>query len=149
MPLISAAERCLLPGLRASMWSAMLSPVLSLDAIRHDLEEEATGNQGRVVSAAREKARTFLREGADFVWNATNLSRELRRRLVDLFSAYNARVRIVYVEAPGGALWRRNRSRSAPVPEAVIRKLMDRWDVPSPSEAHEVEWWIGGRRVAL
>ena len=124
-------------------------PVISLDAIRHELEAEATGNQGAVVSAAREKARGFLREGQDFVWNATNLSRELRWQLVDLLSAYDARVRIVYVEVTREALWRQNLDRNAPVPEPAIQRLMDRWDVPSPAEAHEVEWWVSGKRIML
>jgi predicted kinase len=124
-------------------------PVISLDAIRKDLKADATGNQGAVAGAARDQARILLREGRDFVWNATNLSRDLRSRIIDLSSAYDARVRIVYVESTRDALWRQNRRRNAPVPEAAILRLMDRWEVPTPVEADEVEWWVNGLRIQL
>jgi hypothetical protein len=26
---------------------------------------------------------------------------------------------------------------------------MDRWEIPDPTEAQQVEWWIGGDRVSL
>jgi tRNA uridine 5-carbamoylmethylation protein Kti12 len=63
--------------------------------------------------------------------------------------ACDARVRIAYVEATREALWRQNRSRRNPVPEAVIRRLMARWEVPSLMEADEVEWWVGGKRILM
>jgi predicted kinase len=123
-------------------------PVVGLDALRIELDEEATGSQGRVVHAARERARDFLRRHADFVWNATNLSRDLRTQLIDLITAYRAQVRIVYVEASPDALFRQNRERSNAVPVAAIERMLDRWQVPSPIEAQEVEYWIEGRACA-
>lgn len=137
-----------LPGAGKDTWISEHMPgvpVVSLDALRIELEEEATGSQGRVVQAARERAREFLRRHEDFVWNATNLSRDLRAQLIDLVTAYRAQVRIVYVEASPDALFRQNRDRSNPVPAAAIERMLDRWQVPSPIEAQEVEYWIEGR----
>jgi predicted kinase len=141
-----------LPGAGKDTWikkHAAGQPVISLDAIRQDLEAAATGNQGIVVSEAREKTREFLRKHNDFIWSATNLSRELRYQLVDLFCAYHARVRIVYVEVEQKTLFRQNRARDTPVPEAAIKRLMNRWKVPSSIEADEVEWWVNGGRILL
>ena len=33
---------------------------------------------------AKEEARTYLRKGQDFVWNATNITRQMRAQLIDL-----------------------------------------------------------------
>jgi tRNA uridine 5-carbamoylmethylation protein Kti12 len=42
-----------------------------------------------------------------------------------------------------------NPSREKVVPEAVIDSMMERWEVPAPHEADEVEYWIDGRRLTL
>jgi hypothetical protein len=63
----------------------------------------------------------------------------LRAQLIDLFAAYGARIRIVYVEAPYAELVRRNRARVRPVPEAVIERLDQRLAVPDLTEAHAVD----------
>jgi predicted kinase len=139
-----------LPGSGKDTWIAEHLngiPVVSLDAIRKTLGAEPTGNQGAVLQAAREQARTFLREARDFVWNATNLSRDVRRQLVDLFTGYGARVRIVYVEVGPDRLFTQNRDREAAVPEGALVQLMERWEVPEPSEASAVEWWADGEKV--
>lgn len=140
-----------LPGAGKDTWVSDHMPgvpVVSLDALRSELEEEATGSQGRVVQVARERARQFLRRHEDFVWNATNLSRDLRGQLIDLITAYRAQVRIVYVEASPDELFHRNRDRPNPVPAAAVERMLDRWQVPSPIEAQEVEYWIEGKAYA-
>jgi putative nucleotidyltransferase with HDIG domain len=114
-------------------------PVVSLDGIREELGVLATGDQGSVVVVARERARDHFRAGEDFAWNATNVSRELRGQLIELAAAYDARVRIVWVEAPRTELWNRNRTRPKPLPEQVIDSMMERWETPDPCEAHRVE----------
>jgi putative nucleotidyltransferase with HDIG domain len=120
-------------------------PVVSLDQIRHELEIEPADSQGAVVAHARELAREHLRAGRRFVWNATNLSRQLRTTVVNLFLDYRARVRIVYVEVPEETLRAQNRARVAAVPDGVIERLLDRWEVPEAGEAHEVSYVIEGR----
>jgi predicted kinase len=101
-----------------------------------------TDNQGPVVARAREAARAHLRRRQPFIWNATNVSREMRAHCLSLCAAYNARVRVVYVEASERALFEQNRSREQRVPAAVINRLLARWEVPDLTEAHAVEWVI-------
>jgi predicted kinase len=117
-------------------------PVVSLDAVRDELGVDPADAQGAVVNRAREQAREYLREGRRFVWNATNLSRQVRTQCVQLFADYHARIRVVYVEASEERLLRQNRQRQAPVPEAVLERLLDRWEVPDQTEAHSVEWVV-------
>jgi predicted kinase len=114
-------------------------PMVSLDAVRSELNVDPGDAQGEVIQAAREQARELLREGRPFVWNATNLSRRVRRESIDLFASYGARIRIVYLEVPSNVLFEQNRRRPAPVPEAVIERLLDRWEMPDLTEAHVVE----------
>jgi predicted kinase len=135
-----------LPGSGKDTWierHAPHLPQISLDAIREETGAEPTGNQGAVVQAAREKARVFLRAGENFVWNATNVSREIRTQVVGLLAAYDARMRIVYVEAGRDILFARNRGR---IPALATERMMDRWEVPDSTEAQQVEWWIDGNQ---
>jgi tRNA uridine 5-carbamoylmethylation protein Kti12 len=60
--------------------------------------------------------------------------------VVNLCVGYRARTRIVYVEAPADRLFAQNRARKRPVPEPVIERLIGRWEVPDPTEAHQVDW---------
>ena len=52
---------------------------------------------------------------------------------------YGARIRIAYVESPASLLFAQNRARDAVVPEAVIRSMLERWEIPGMDEAHVVE----------
>lgn len=114
-------------------------PQISLDDLRHELDVSPTAPQGPVLERARQLAREHLRRGESFVWNATNLSRQLRSTAIDLMAAYNARVRIIYVEAPSAVQSRQNQQRPHAVPAAIIERLLDRWQVPDRTEAHAVD----------
>lgn len=113
-------------------------PVVSLDALRSELEIDPADTQGQVIQAARERAKEYLRRGERFVWNATNLSRQRRGPLLQMAADYGARIRVVYVEVPASTLFAQNRAREAAVPEAVIRRMTERWEIPARTEAHEV-----------
>jgi len=134
-----------LPGSGKDRWIAENLPdwtKVSLDDLRREMGIDPAGNQGPVISAAREKAREHLRQHRSFVWNATNISSQIRSQCIDLFAKYNARVRIVYVETLPETLYQQNREREGRVPESVINKLLDRWEVPRITEAHMVEWIV-------
>jgi len=130
-----------LPGAGKDTWvreHAGAMAVVSLDAMRTELDVDPTDTQGQVVQAVRERAKELLRRREPFVWNATNLSRQRRGPLLDLLADYKARVRVVYVEVPAVTLFAQNRAREAAVPVAVIRRMTERWEVPTLAEAHEV-----------
>jgi predicted kinase len=117
-------------------------PIISLDDIRRTLGASPTGDQRAVIEQARAAARAHLRAGRSFVWNATNVSRQVRRECIAFLAAYDARIHVVYVEAPRAALFRQNQARPRPVPEAAIRRLLDRWEVPDLTESHQVEFVV-------
>jgi predicted kinase len=119
-------------------------PVVSLDAVRSEQNVDPTDDQGQVLTLAREAAREHLRRGRSFVWNATNLHRQVRGGLLSLFAAYKVQLRIVYREAAPDVLFTQNRARVAVVPETAIRRMLERWEVPDETEAHTVEYALGG-----
>jgi putative nucleotidyltransferase with HDIG domain len=132
---------CGLPGAGKDTWiqeNLPDLPVVSLDALRKELKIAASDPQEPVAFAALERARGFLRAGQDFVWNATNLRHELRARPIGLAADYNFRVKIIYREATYQKLFVQNRSRATAVPEAVMHRYIDRWEMPSLVECHEL-----------
>lgn len=128
-----------LPGSGKDHWIAKNCPdlpVVSLDTLRAELGASPTGNQGAVVQAARERAREHLRAGRDFVWNATNVTQQMRGRVLGLLRAYGAHIHIVYLEVAPDRLIAQNADREATVPAKAILRLVDKLEPPTPMEAH-------------
>jgi predicted kinase len=123
-------------------------PVVSLDGLREELDIDAADNQGAVIQAARDRAKSYLRKGERFVWNATNISKRFRAPLLGLLHDYGARSKIVYIESSRDTLWTQNRQREAAVPEQAIRSMQSRWEPPDLTEAHEVEYVVDGTALA-
>ena len=114
-------------------------PMVSLDEIRSQLGVAPNEAQGEVLNRARDLAREFLRSGKAFVWNATNLTRQIRHECIRLFAEHKARVRIVYREVSSDRLFYQNRHRRNRVPVSVIERMLDRWETPDRTEAHQVD----------
>lgn len=76
------------------------------------------------------------------MWNATNISRQLRGSLIRQFVNYQAKIRIVYLETSWEELLQRNRDRAAKLPEKVLYKLRNRLEVPDITEAQTVDWIV-------
>ena len=130
-----------LPGSGKDHWISKNRPdmpMISLDNIRAEIGASASGNQGHVLQAAREKAREYLRVGQDFVWNGTNISRNLRAKPLTLFRDYNARTEIVYIERDPETLFAQNKNRDAIVPRAAMEKLIGKCEPPQDWEAHNI-----------
>lgn len=113
-------------------------PVISLDRIRDQLGLPPAKNTGRVVQTAMEQARNLLRQKKPFIWNATNIIQETRQRLVSLFAGYDARVHIMYLEAPYQELLARNKIRTRYIPEPVLEDMIRKLEIPAPWEAYTV-----------
>ncbi len=130
-----------LPGAGKDTWLAKQrpeTPLVALDAIREALDIEATDSQGEVIQAAREKCREHLRAGQDFAFNATNITRQMRKRWIDLFVDYGARIEIVYLEPPLATILAQNKRRTNPVPEKVIMRLLEKLEPPTVTECHSL-----------
>jgi len=115
-------------------------PMVSLDEFREKLGIAPAKDSGKVVHAALEQARTYLRRKQPFIWNATNLIQETRQKLIHLFADYGARVHLLYLEVPYRELLNRNRTRARQIPEAILEEMIRKIEVPSPWEAYEVRY---------
>lgn len=113
--------------------------IIGLDDLREELDFDPGDAQGAVVSAGRERARVALRAGQPLVWNATNLSRDRRRGLIDLFADYRAKVRVVYCEAEEQETLRRNAARERSVPAKAFVRMLDHWEPPDLTECHALD----------
>jgi putative nucleotidyltransferase with HDIG domain len=121
-------------------------PVVSLDDIRvaQGISPTDKSGNGMVIQEAKEQARVFLRKQKSFIWNATDITRQMRLQLIELFTTYKAAVKIIYVEVPYAELLKQNRSREASIPDAVLERLIDKLEIPVLWEAHEVVYQVTG-----
>lgn len=134
---------CGLPGTGKDTWITHHCPdlpVVSLDAIRAELKIPPVGPQKKVADVATQRAKALLRQKRSFVWNATSITADLRRKQVELFTSYHASVRTVYLETGWKEELRRNLHRAGAVPERAILRMLSRLAPPEPFEAHRVEW---------
>ena len=115
-------------------------PIISLDDIRRAYKHPPTAAQGKVANIAREQAKEYLRQHQPFVWNATNITAQMRESLISLFETYHAHVSIVYLETDWQTLLERNRFREDAVPQPVIEGMMGKMTLPEAFEARKVVW---------
>ena len=115
-------------------------PMISLDEIRKEQKISPKAEQGYVASFAREQAKEYLRRHQPFVWNATDITTQMRESLISLFETYRARVRIVYLETDWKILQGRNSSREDAVPLKAIDNMLSKLTLPEAFEARNVEW---------
>lgn len=118
--------------------------VISLDDLRrkNGIQHNDSEGNGRIIQQAKEQARVYLRKGQPFVWNATNITQQMRSQLIDLFAVYNPVIRIVYLEVPYEQLVRQNRDREYVIPQQAIEKMVMKLEVPKVWEAHVVEYVV-------
>lgn len=119
-------------------------PVLSLDDIRreHKIDPTDKKKNGQVIQLGKEKAKEFMRSKTSFVFNATNITSDMRSKWISLFTGYGARVKIFYIEVPYKILLSQNHNREFKVPEKVITSMIRKLEIPIPKEAHEIHYEI-------
>lgn len=114
-------------------------PVVSLDQIREEYQISPKKNQKRVAMLAMEQAKNYLRKRQPYVWNATNINKQIRESIITLAENYGARVTLIYIESPYKQLLERNEKRERKVPEMVIRRYISIFQRISPWEADMVK----------
>ncbi|NUO03050.1 MAG: AAA family ATPase, partial [Saprospiraceae bacterium] len=114
-----------------------LLPVVSLDNLRREMgvEHGDSKGQGHVVQAAYSLAKKYAAARQSFVWNSTNLTTDLRSKLIQTFSVYNPSFQITYVETSLAQIFQR---RKEDIPSAHLERMIRLLDMPLPTEAHEV-----------
>ncbi|WAC74807.1 AAA family ATPase [Roseateles sp. SL47] len=137
---------CGLPASGKDTWVAAHRrgwPVVSFDDARAELGLRHGQNEGMVAHAAVDKAKALLRAHTPFVWNATHLSQSMRDRTLDLLYAYQAEVEIVYLERPREELLSRNHRRDTSLSNKTLLGMLRKWEVPAPTEAHQLHDLVG------
>ena len=130
---------CGLPAAGKNRWVAQHHgglPVVSFDDARAELGLRHGENEGAAAHRAVDKAKGLLRAKAPFVWNATHLSKQMRGKTLDLCLAYGAQVELVHMEASKSVLLARNSRRDTTLSNADLLRMLPRWEVPLPTEAH-------------
>lgn len=117
-------------------------PVISLDDIRNRLNIKPTDDQGMVINEAINIAKGYLRYKQPFIWNATNTSYMIRKKIINIINDYHAKIKIIYLEASYQETLKRNNERNKKVPNSVIDKLLMHMNIPEAYEVHEVIWHI-------
>jgi len=137
---------CALPGSGKDRYiqQHLQLPVLSLDDIRreHKINPTDKKKNGQVIQMGQEKAREFMRAHTSFVFNATNITGDMRNKWISLFTEYGGRVTIVYIEVPYRQLLSQNRNREYPIPAAALEKMIGKLEIPTYREAHEIKWVV-------
>ncbi|UZR96755.1 AAA family ATPase [Chondrinema litorale] len=119
-------------------------PVLSLDEIRREYNIDPTDKKknGEVIQIGKERAKEYMRARKSFVFNATNLTTDRRSKWISLFAEYGGRIKVVYIEVPYKQLLAQNHNRKYKVPEKVIEKMINGLEIPTPQEAHELQFEV-------
>jgi predicted kinase len=140
--LFEVAVMCALPGSGKDTYiqKHLAMPTLSLDDIRreHKIDPTDKKKNGKVIQLGKERAKEFMRKKQSFVFNATNITSDMRSKWISLFLEYGARVKIYYIEVPYKTLVSQNHNRDYKVPEKVLESLIQKLEIPTPKECHEL-----------
>lgn len=116
--------------------------VVSLDDIREEFNVSPRDNSSKIVIIAKDRAKEYLRLKQSFIWNATNIISDTRKKLCNLFSSYGARVKFIYIEAPYNELISRNKIRDRSVPLKVLNNMIHKFDMIENFEGYKIEYCI-------
>ena len=116
--------------------------VISLDDIREEFNVSPRDNSSKIAMFAKDRAKDYLRLKEPFVWDATNIVSDTRKKLCDLFPSYGARVKFIYIEVPYNELISRNRIRARSVPIKVINNMIHKFDMLESFEGYKTEFYV-------
>ncbi|MCW7539958.1 AAA family ATPase [Aquabacterium sp. A7-Y] len=145
LPGSAVTVMCGLPASGKDSWVRVHRPglpVVSFDDAKAELGLKHGENDGKAAHHAVDKARALLRQGAPFVWNATHLSRQMRDKTLDLLWAYHAEIELVYLEQAREVVMARNAQRDTSLSNAALERMLHRWELPLPTEAHRVDYQV-------
>jgi putative nucleotidyltransferase with HDIG domain len=116
-------------------------PVISLDDIREELDIAPTENQGRVIQLARQKSKEYCRKKQSFIWNATNITKNMRAQLIQTWLPYHPKINIVFLFKNINEALRDNtaREKEYKISSSKILAMHEKVQFPSVLECHTLE----------
>ncbi|MEO0044200.1 MAG: hypothetical protein RL329_3648, partial [Bacteroidota bacterium] len=115
-------------------------PVICLDDLRQQMGvvHGDTRGQGHVIQKAYEMGKEYSAAKQSFVWNAMNLTADLRMKLIRKFYAYRPKYKIVYIETSMENILER---RKTDIPAKHLWNMQHSLEMPMITEAHEVVYY--------
>ena len=120
--------------------------VLSSDAIRWELfgdETDQEHNQ-QVFQELHKRAKKWLCDGRNVIYDATNISSKHRRAFLNELKKIDCVKNCVIMATPYEQCLENNRSRARQVPQWVIERMYRKWQTPAIFEGFDniaIEYW--------
>ena len=114
--------------------------ILSSDKIREELfgSEEPQEKNWLIFKILYERGRKFLDEGKNIIIDSTNVDRKTRKTVFRNFQDYTYEKVAVVKNIDIKEAKKRNRNRDRFVPEEVIEKFQEKFQMPTLEEFDEV-----------
>lgn len=131
-------------GSGKSSWIAQNYPeydLVSLDELRQQFngDRKSQDNRGQILQQAKELLKVALRAKRGVVWDATNLRTDFRSLIATLGRDYHALVSLVVFLLPEKQLYCNNRNRNYSVPDSVLLRQLESYQLPLLNEAHQYQ----------
>jgi len=119
-------------------------PMVSIDALRRErkVKRGDTKAEGHIYQDIKEMCKVHMRVRQDFVFNATNITKDMRGKAIKEFEDYGAKVEVIYIEVPYKVLLNQNHNRDHKVPEDAVNNMIGALDIPDLTECYNVQYHI-------
>lgn len=109
---------------------------VSSDEIRECLygDESIQGNPNIVFAWMEDIVRECLLDGRDVIYDATSLTKVLRRNIIKTFKDTADEIICIYFNVSLDLCMKRNRARSRHVPDGKVIEMAERFEKPSSDE---------------
>ena len=121
--------------------------LISLDNIRENLLGSRTNHskERKVLDTAKQILKEKLAKKENIVWDATNYRRDFRKVPLGLGFNYGAFTQIELLNKSKSTIIKQNKERQLTVPDFVIDKQIDKFEVPYLEEAHLINLNYGDK----
>jgi len=115
-------------------------PMISIDDLRRERKVKRGDKkaEGHVYQEIKEMCKVHMRARKDFVFNATNITKDMRGKAIKEFEEYGAKVVVIYIEVPYKELLSQNKNRDYKVPEDAVNDMIFALEVPDVTECYDV-----------
>lgn len=110
--------------------------ILSSDALRKEYygDENIQDNPSLIFKVLRERLEKLLKYDYNVIIDATNMNRKDRRAYISIAKKHKAEINAIVFATPYETCLRRNAMRERKVPEAAIKRMISRFEIPTRGE---------------